>query len=290
VSTTRPYAFMENEIIIRSLSALSEMQPIEKLQEEVWGYGASRDAPFPYPARCLFEFAESGGLVAGAYLGWESLIGFAAAWIGRDKLTRQLYLHSQLVGVRQEFRDRGLGFRLKLYQRAYAIESGLPLVKWTFDPLQVRNAYLNLHKLGAVVNRFAPDYFGPLGGKMNEGLATDRFWAEWSVNSPLGSQKPDTPPDPTAVSHLKVINHVDGPSELRQIARLDADLDDDGLLIELPNNIQQLRQTHPQVVADWQLKLRQVFETYLPRYTIVDMLRERDRSFYLLSKSGSKSA
>jgi predicted GNAT superfamily acetyltransferase len=281
---------MENEIVIRSLSTLSEIQPIEKLQEEVWGYGASKDAPFPYPARCLFEFAESGGLVAGAYLGGESLIGFAAAWVGRDRSTGQLYLHSQLVGVRQEFRDRGIGFRLKLYQRGYAMASGLALVKWTFDPLQVRNAYLNLHKLGAEVNRFVPDYFGPLGGKMNEGLATDRFWAEWHVNAPLRSDQPATQPELAAVSHLKLINHVEGPQELRRIVFVDPGLDDEELLIELPNNIQRWRQTHPQVVADWQLKLRKVFETYLPAYTIVDMLRGSDRSFYVLRKAGSNSS
>jgi chorismate synthase len=275
---------MENEIVIRSLATLSEIEPIEKLQEEVWGYGASLDAPFPYPARCLFEFAESGGLVAGAYVGGESLIGFAAAWIGREKTTAQLYLHSQLVGVRQEFRDRGIGFRLKLYQREYALGTGLTLIKWTFDPLQVRNAYLNLHKLGAEVRRFVPDYFGPLGGKMNLGLATDRFWAEWNVNAPLRSEQPDAQAGPAARSGLKLVNRVDGPTEARRTVEVDTDLDDERLLVELPNNLQQLRQTLPQLVSDWQLKLRQVFETYLPRYAITDMLREKDSSFYLLRK------
>lgn len=278
---------MENEIVIRSLATLSEIEPIEKLQEAVWGYGASPDAPFPYPARCLFEFAESGGLVAGACLDGERLIGFAAAWIGRDRATVQLYLHSQLVGVRQEFRDRGVGFRLKLYQREYALASGLALIKWTFDPLQVRNAYLNLHKLGAEVHRFVPDYFGPLGGKMNLGLATDRFWAEWNVNSPLRSEQPDTQDGLGARSGLKLINLVHGPKEARRIVEVDTDLGDERLLIELPNNLQQLRQTHPQLVADWQLKLRKVFETYLPRYAIVDILRESDSSFYLLRKGSS---
>ncbi len=273
---------MENEIVIRSLVTLGEIEPIEELQKEVWGYGASLDAPFPYPARCLFEFAESGGLVAGANVG-ERLIAFAAAWIGRDRLTLQLYLHSQLVGVRQEFRDRGIGFRLKLYQREYALASGLALIKWTFDPLQVRNAYLNLHKLGAEVRRFAPDYFGPLGGKMNLGLATDRFWAEWHVASPLRSERPETAAI-TDRSGLKSINRVDGPKEARRIFKVDTGLDDERLLVELPNNMQQLRQAHPQLASDWQLKLRQVFETYLPRYTIVDVLRESDSSFYLLER------
>ncbi|HEX8140015.1 MAG TPA: GNAT family N-acetyltransferase [Pyrinomonadaceae bacterium] len=273
---------MENEIVIRSLTTLSEIEPIEKLQKEVWGYGATLDAPFPYPSRCLFEFAESGGLVAGAYLGGERLIAFAAAWIGRDRLTGQLYLHSQLVGVQQEFRDRGIGFRLKLYQREYALASGLALIKWTFDPLQVRNAYLNLHKLGAEVRRFVPDYFGPLGGKMNLGLATDRFWAEWQITTPLRSEQPES--EIIDRSRLKSVNRLDGPKEARRIVEVDTGLDDERLLVELPNNIQQLRQTQPQLVSDWQLKLRTVFKSYLPRYTIVDILRESDSSFYLLEQ------
>ena len=274
---------MKTEITIRSLTTLSQIEPIEELQKDVWGYGASLDAPFPYPARCLFEFAESGGLIAAAFEGESYMIGFAAAWVGIDKTSHQLYLHSQLVGIRESFRDRNIGYRLKLHQKEFAAESDIPSIRWTFDPLQTRNAYLNLHKLGAVVRVFVPDYYGGLGGKMNRGLATDRFWAEWSVNPTKQGEADISPSVISDIAKLRVINEVQDANERSLITKINLDLDDDLLLIELPENMQQLRQTDPDVVADWQRQLRKVFMHYLPRYTIVDYIRQDGKGFYLLT-------
>ncbi|MCH7804357.1 MAG: hypothetical protein IH937_09765 [Acidobacteria bacterium] len=108
---------MNKEPIIKSLTALNEIEPIEKLQEEIWGYGARLGPTFPYPGRALLEFVESGGLVAGAYDSRGEIVGFLFAWLGREKPNNRLYLHSQLMGVLAQYRDRGIGFELKRYQR-----------------------------------------------------------------------------------------------------------------------------------------------------------------------------
>lgn len=166
---------------IKSLETLDEMKLVVGLQRDIWGYG-NPDAAFPYPDRCLFEFAESGGLVGGAFVN-DKIIGFSAAWLGKDKKLNKQYLHSQLVGILEESRSLGVGEKLKLHQKEYAQSIDIDLIKWTFDPLKTRNANLNIKKLRAIVRNYTPDYYGNLQSAFNKGLATDRFWVEWYVDS-----------------------------------------------------------------------------------------------------------
>jgi len=172
---------MTGDVTVRALRSLDEIAPLEQLQSAIWGYGA--DTSPVHPARGLLAFVESGGLVGGAFDRGGTLVGFSAAWIGREHDRNRLYLHSQIVGVLEPYRDRGVGRLLKLQQRDFAVAHGLALVKWTFDPLRPRNAHVNLHKLGAVARRFAPNLYGTLGGTLNAGRSTDRLWAEWYVRS-----------------------------------------------------------------------------------------------------------
>jgi len=144
---------MAGDVTVRALRTLDEIAPLERLQTDIWGYGAA-STPV-YPARGLLAFVESGGLVGGACDAQDTLLGFSAAWIGREHDRARLYLHSQIVGVLEPYRDRGVGRLLKLQQRDFAIAHGLALVKWTFDPLRPRNAYVNLHTLGAVARHAA---------------------------------------------------------------------------------------------------------------------------------------
>lgn len=280
---------MGNDVTIRALTALDEILPIEKLQEEIWGYGSRKGPPFPYPARCLFEFAESGGLVAGAF-DRQQIVGFAVAWIGREKNNCRLYLHSQLVGILEEYRDMGLGYRLKMFQKDFALQAGLSLIKWTFDPLQTRNAYLNLHKLGAIVRKFAPNYYGYVESKQNEGMPTDRFWAEWYIDGSLdlGACQANCAPEDLYVA--KAINTVEWSDGRPYVTNVELNLEDGELIVVVPNNIQELRRSHKSVAVDWQDKLRQIFKCYLPKYYVVDFIRDEGCSFYLLKRIESARA
>ncbi|MFQ5927700.1 MAG: GNAT family N-acetyltransferase, partial [Terriglobia bacterium] len=117
----------------------------------------------------------------GAYDGNE-LIGFVLAFAGVRG--DQTFLHSHMAAVLPAYQNAGVGRRLKLAQRADALARGIRLVEWTFDPLEIRNAYFNLEKLGVIVREYLPDLYGRTTSPLHAGLPTDRLLAEWWLDSP----------------------------------------------------------------------------------------------------------
>src|SRR5580698_681001 len=122
-----------------------------------------------------------GGQVIGAFDG-DTIIGFAMALPGYRN--RRPYLHSHMLAVLPAYRNSGIGRRLKLAQRDEAISRGFDLMEWTFDPLEIKNAHLNIARLGAISRRYQPDFYGPSSSPLQGGLPTDRLYAEWWLNSP----------------------------------------------------------------------------------------------------------
>lgn len=163
-------------VTIRKCEALGEMQACFALQKEVWKFS---DADL-IPVRMFVLANKIGGHVVGAYDGRE-LIGFALAIPAARN--RHLYLHSHMLGVRQEYRNGGLGRRLKLFQRDDALAHGFELMEWTFDPLEIKNAYLNIEKLGAIARRYNVNQYGITSSPLQGGLPTDRLVAEWWLKS-----------------------------------------------------------------------------------------------------------
>ena len=269
---------------------MEDMRSLVELQQEIWGYGLP-DSDFPYPARALFAFSESGGLVAGAFLE-NRAIGLAIAWPGIEDLSGRAYLHSQLVGVLPNYRHLGLGYHLKTYQRDFANRAGLDLIKWTFDPLQSANANLNLRKLGAVATAFCPQYYGELHSHFSAGLATDRLTVEWHIHSRRTLSRLDSVPSLLAETpSLTAVTRVEpvGPEEsgLRRLAHYELSLVEPELLVEIPNDFDRFRSKEPRLASDWQAKIRHLFQHYFGcRYLISDFLLlegPRRRGFYLLS-------
>jgi predicted GNAT superfamily acetyltransferase len=164
-------------IEIRPLTTLEQFERCVVLQLEVWGYSDGDIVP-----RRVFVIAQRiGGQVIGAFDG-DTIIGFAMALPGyRDGYP---YLHSHMLAVLSEYRNAGLGRRLKLAQRDDAIARGFNLMEWTYDPLEIKNAHLNIARLGAISRRYQPDFYGPSSSPLQGGLPTDRLYAEWWLNSP----------------------------------------------------------------------------------------------------------
>jgi predicted GNAT superfamily acetyltransferase len=162
---------------IRKCETLPEMQACFALQKDVWKFS---DADL-VPVRLFVVANKIGGQVIGAFDGGE-LIGFALALPGHRR--GHSYLHSQMLAVRQEYRNGGLGQRLKLFQRDDAVTRGFELMEWTFDPLEIKNAYLNIEKLGAIARRYNVDQYGITTSPLQGGLPTDRLVAEWWMKSP----------------------------------------------------------------------------------------------------------
>lgn len=163
-------------LLIRNCHALDEMSACVSLQKEVWNF----TDPELVPLR-LFVVAEKiGGQVIGAFDDGE-MVAFALslpAWRGGH-----CYLHSQMLAVRSEYRNAGLGRRIKLFQREDALARGFELIEWTFDPLEIKNAYLNIERLGAIARRYHVNQYGITSSPLQGGLPSDRLVAEWWLKS-----------------------------------------------------------------------------------------------------------
>ncbi|MFZ0799781.1 MAG: GNAT family N-acetyltransferase [Terriglobales bacterium] len=168
------------ELTIRKCEALGEMQACFSLQKEVWKFA---DADL-IPVRMFVVANKIGGQVVGAFVEADhakELIGFALAIPGIRN--GHCYLHSQMLAVRDRYRNGGLGQRIKLYQREDALARGFELMEWTFDPLEIKNAYLNIEKLGAIARRYNVNQYGITSSPLQGGLPTDRLVAEWWMKS-----------------------------------------------------------------------------------------------------------
>lgn len=275
-------------LTIKPLYTMDAMHSVEELQRQIWGYG-NPGAGYPYPARCLFEFAESGGLVAGAYVR-DEMMGFSVAWLGRDAEGVD-YLHSQLVGILPGGRGNNVGYHMKLYQRKYVKHMKLDLIKWTFDPLQSRNASLNIRKLGAVIKSYAPNYYGSLQSNFSGGLPTDRFLVEWHVNAPRVAHAIEGAGDnAVGLNECKSVTEVEvGAGGVKRLVRTRLGYDDQYLSVEIPSDFDGLCASDPAVAQDWRLKIREVFLHYFNKgYNVDDFIVEREgeayRAFYVITK------
>ena len=165
-------------IEIRQLFQLAEFEDVLRLQQIIWGFN---DVEL-LPVRFLVVVSRVGGHVFGAYDGAE-MIAFCFAIPG-IKPTGKSYLHSHMLGVLPAYRNTGIGRRLKLRQREDALARGIELIEWTFDPMELKNAFLNIEKLGAIVRRYNQNQYGHTASPLHGGLPTDRCYAEWWIDSP----------------------------------------------------------------------------------------------------------
>jgi predicted GNAT superfamily acetyltransferase len=158
---------------LRPLTELADADAILAVMQATWG------GHEPFPRELLRALADSGNAPLGAVAGTET-IGYVLGWIGVDP-EDGLHVHSHMVAAVPDRRHRGVGYALKLAQRAQGLDQGISVVRWTFDPLVARNAYFNLHKLGAVADRFDRDHYGEMTDALNLGERTDRFTVRWDL-------------------------------------------------------------------------------------------------------------
>jgi predicted GNAT superfamily acetyltransferase len=244
---------MTSGIVIRKCQTLEEFQLCVALQREIW-----QEADLEIePVTAFVVAANTGGQVLGAFDG-ERLAGYTLAVVGiRDGIP---YLHSHMTGIHADFRDRGVGKMLKLFQRDEALSRNIRLVCWTFDPLEFRNAYFNLNRLGAICRTYLPNFYGITTSPLHRGLATDRLLAEWHLDSPrvmaAAAGLPTQIPTGCAVMDMPA-TPVNGPSLI-------------------PGQ-------SPRQVADLQERLRNEFTKYFQRrYAAVAVRRDATARAYLL--------
>jgi predicted GNAT superfamily acetyltransferase len=161
------------DIEIRTLESQDEFREAVKLQKSIWGF---EDVDL-LPVRLFVVATKIGGQAFGAFHQGR-IVAFCLSIPGL-KAGGGSYLHSHMLGVASDYRNDGIGRRLKLRQREDALERGLDLMEWTFDPLELKNAYFNIERLGAVIRRYVRNQYGKTSSQLHGGLPTDRCTAEW---------------------------------------------------------------------------------------------------------------
>ncbi|HZP24491.1 MAG TPA: GNAT family N-acetyltransferase [Terriglobales bacterium] len=184
-------------IEVRSCTEVEELRAFVALQKEVWGFADNELVPLR-----IFSLAPKiGGQVIGAWQG-KVLVGFAFSIPGTRN--GHAYLHSHMLAVQAEYRNTGLGRRLKLFQREDAIAHGYELIEWTFDPLEIKNAYLNLQRLGAIARRYNINQYGITSSPLQGFLPTDRLVAEWWLKSERVQALLSNRPQPSFREELRI--------------------------------------------------------------------------------------
>jgi len=168
-----------SDIAIRECVSVEDFQQCIELERAVW-----RDADIGImPIRLYMISRTCNAPTIGAFESSGRLVGFVHTMIAL--IDKRVAYHSHLAAVVEDLRHQDIGFRMKLAQREHAIKSGIPLIIWTFDPLQSRNAHLNINKLGTIIRRYEMNYYGEgLSSVFDAEVPSDRVFAEWWVSSP----------------------------------------------------------------------------------------------------------
>jgi predicted GNAT superfamily acetyltransferase len=283
-------------IDIRPLHTIDEYRAAETLQCTVWNIQNIRVVP----DAVLLTTQKNGGLVLGAFdmgAGPEHahLVGYLYGFVGLTPDGTIKHCSHQL-GVLPGYQDQNIGYRLKLAQCEYVRAQGLSLITWTYDPLESRNAYLNMHKLGAVCRTYLRNIYGEMRDGLNSGLPSDRFEVEWHINSRhvarrLEGTAPDTM-DTLRQAGVPVLNsaHAD-PRTGSPLAPLADPLPIEGerVLIQVPASFQSIKAADLEIAAAWRQQTRALFEQAFARnYIATDMLIDGPQRYYLLEQGWSQ--
>lgn len=282
---------------IRPLDTLADMRAVEDLQRAVWG---NNDADI-VPLHMLTTVAHNGGVLLGAWdAEAEKLVGFVFGFLGTDEenpdrpAMANLKHCSHMLGVLPEYRDHGVGLKLKLAQRERVMRQGVRLITWTYDPVESRNAYLNIARLGCICRAYYREVYGEMADALNRGLPSDRFQVEWWITSPRVRQKLSG-----GRARLTLDSFTSAGAAIVNPARLnDAGLlqmagpprapESTFALVEIPASFQTLKAADPGLAREWKLQVRAIFEpAFAEGYLVTDFLHEtvagRERVFYVLS-------
>ena len=268
---------------IRKLKTPAEYREAENVQRVVWHFPDREIVPLNE----LVVLQKHGGHVFGAFDNGKMIaFCFGCPAYGDGKS----YHYSRMLGVMPGNKDSGIGTTMKLKQREYVLEQGLDLVVWTFDPLQSRNAYLNIEKLGCVAREYLVNLYPESGSRFNRGLESDRFTAEWwiasrRVRERLAGKRPEHDLARYAVALETRVNRGGWREPLASRTKLK----DARVSIEIPDDIDALKKDDLKLAQRWRFESRDAFLACFKRgYVVMGFVSkveaEKRRSFYLLEK------
>ncbi|MCE4612403.1 MAG: hypothetical protein F7C07_01030 [Desulfurococcales archaeon] len=255
------------EIVVKILERPEEFEEAVEVQKRAWGMDDYRDAA---PAHLLRALSANGGLVLGAFVG-DRMVGVSYGWVvstGSDS-----FFYSHATGVSEGEKYRGVGFRLKLAQREWALSRGLRLAKWTFDPLQSLNSYFNLAKLGVIAREYYVNYYGEMRDSINVGLGSDRVKAEWYLDSRRVEERLASGRKAPSAEELEDMGaHVAlRPGGGLHPSEPAIDPGAGVVLVGLPGSVSRVREESLEAAVRWRIATRKVYEFYMSRgYLLVD--------------------
>ena len=256
-------------VTFRSLSSLPDYEACIELQRRTWG----RDFSDVVPLSILKVTQKAGGIAAGAFSRDGEMLGFVYGLAGYED--GQAFHWSHMLAVDPVARDLGLGTRLKLYQRELLLPLGIEEVRWTYDPLEARNAHLNFNHLGVGIAEYVEDmYEGELFSDLAKGIGTDRFIVSWKIAS-------------ERVARALVDRRAGAEAPFREAPIVNQELAEaPRVRVEVPENIQGVKEQDPDAAAAWRPSTRRAFEHYLAQgYRIEAFYRDDSgRCFYGLEK------
>lgn len=268
-------------ITIRPLQTLDELHACERLQKEIWGF---EDISI-VPHHLLLTTIKNGGVLLGAFEEGK-LIGFVYGFPGIEE--KRLKHCSLMCAVLPERRFQGVGYELKLKQREAVLAQGIELITWTFDPLVSPNARFNLHKLGAISNRYERNLYGDMRDRLNAGLETDRLTVEWWIASPRVQKRLHHEQDVT-VSALPVVNQTEEHKGLLVNRDYSLQHTEPKILVEIPYHWQGMRERDIELTKRWRRETREIFEHYFAQgYFASDFVVINERAFYLLERASKE--
>lgn len=284
------------DLTVRPLRTYEELQACVEIQRETWG----EESEDHVPASLLSVAVKVGGVVAGAFARGEDaaeprLVGFVFGLAGWREARPVHWSH--MLAVRRPFRNRGIGRRLKRYQREILLELGVATAYWTYDPLVARNAHLNLNLLGARVEDFVTDMYGTGGrSRLHVGGSTDRFMVRWELKSPRVERSLAVlEAEPGGLEEGTPEPSADPPEDLtvvdpRSVAPTDASATfprDEALRLAIPADVVSLSADDPEEGERWRRGLRATLRHYLSRgYRVAGFLpaRGEPEAWYVLRR------
>ncbi|HZT70051.1 MAG TPA: GNAT family N-acetyltransferase [Terriglobia bacterium] len=267
---------------MRLLETHREFRECEAAQKSIWGGLAAS-------AEVMLVAQKTGGAVLGAFVNGK-LAGFLFALLARRN--GKIIHWSHMMGVLPEYRDRGLGFQLKLAHRRIALSQGIKSICWTYDPLQSRNASLNISRLGALVEEYVVDYYGRFPSMIEKGLPSDRFVVNWQIASRHVERCLAERNRERNVPNAPVINSTSRTDRgLLLNRKIDLSHQEARLLVEIPSNTDDMRTKALRLARSWRLQTRKIFLAYLSNgYRVANFFTRSEgscgpRCFYLLQRN-----
>lgn len=251
-------------VTLRPLESAADYEACVELQRATWG----RDFGEVVPASILKINQKVGGVSAGAFAPDGRMLGFVYGQTGLQGDPPRRVHWSHMLAVDPEARDLGLGTRLKLYQRELLLPLEVEEIQWTYDPLEARNAHLNLNRLGAEVAEYVEDmYANEMGSELARGIGTDRFIVAWRIQSArveerVAGRLPDFATQAARFAAAPVAN-TETP---RAAEGVPLALPEQPLVrVEIPASIQTVKADDPEAAYAWRLSTRRAFQEYLAR-------------------------